>query len=386
MSRVKATMTSPTGTPMRNFSALLSTLLLASALPLCAADSANAGVANDRVIAGGSVRQSEPVDGDMIGLGGNVDVMASVKGDALLGGGDVRVRDSVQQDLYAVGGNVQLDAAVGGNARLAGGNVEIAASASIGKNLSVAGGTVEVRGPIGGNVEIASGDVLIDSAIAGDVRVAAGDLELGPNAAIGGRLIHRGPGTIKRDPAAQVGGGIARSGHREKSVRESHDGRGFGWAWSLGLIALAGLITGLFPAGTRSMAAGLRNDPGIGLLLGFITLICVPIAAVILMVTVIGIPLAFAVLLLYFLMLIVGYAAVGVVVGDAALLRLRSRDSARIGWRVGAAMAAMLLLALLAKIPVVGGVLVFVALLAGVGAIVLAIRARTSAAPHPTPA
>ena len=364
---------------MRHAATLLFTGLFSFVASVAtAADSVRAGISNDRVIAGGSVRQSEPVDGDMIGVGGNVDVMASVKGDAVLGGGDVRVRDNVQQDLYAVGGNVRVDAAIGGSARLAGGNVEIAPNASIGRNLSVAGGTVDIRGPVGGNVEVASGDVTIDSAIAGDVKVAAGSLELGPHASIGGRLVQRGHGTIKRDPAAQVAGGTTRTGLGESPSRRSYGGSGFGWSWSLGVIALAGLIAGLFPVGSRNIGEGLRNDPGIGLLLGFIALVCVPIAAVILTVTIIGIPLAFAVLLLYFLMLIVGYAAVGVVIGDAALARLRSQDAASMGWRIGAAMAAMLLLALLTRIPVVGGLLTFVALLAGVGAIVLAIRARAA--------
>jgi hypothetical protein len=83
-----------------------------------------------------------------------------------------------------------------------------------------------------------------------------------------------------------------------------------------------------------------------------------------------------AVLLLYFLMLIVGYAAVGVIVGDAALQKLRSQDASRLGWRVGAAMAAMLALALLTRIPYLGGLVTFAALLAGVGAVALALRAK----------
>jgi hypothetical protein len=148
-----------------------------------------------------------------------------------------------------------------------------------------------------------------------------------------------------------------------------------GWLWSLGLIALAGFIAGVFPA-SRGMGEGLRSDPAIGLLLGFIALVCVPIAAVVLAITIIGIPLALAVLLLYFLMLIVGYAAVGVIIGDAALATLRSQDAGAVGWRVGAAMGAMLALALLTRIPYLGGLVAFVALMGGVGAIVLALKAR----------
>jgi uncharacterized membrane protein YccF (DUF307 family) len=100
------------------------------------------------------------------------------------------------------------------------------------------------------------------------------------------------------------------------------------------------------------------------------------VSAVALAITIIGIPLALAVLLLYFLMLIVGYAAVGVIIGDAALATLRSQDARAVGWRVGAAMGAMLALALLTRIPYLGGLVAFVALMGGVGAIVLALKAR----------
>jgi hypothetical protein len=366
---------------------LLTAILLAASLPAPAADSAEARVDNDRFVAGGSVRQTQPVDGDLFGVGGNVDLAASVQGDAVVCGGDVRVRETIKQDLYACGGNVRVEAAVGRSARVAGGNVEIADSGSIGGNLSVAGGTIEIRGPVAGNVQVAAGDVLIDGPISGDVRIAAGSLELGPNARIAGKLIHRGVEKIRRDPAAQVGGGIERGPSvRVRGAERHRSGSGIGgWLWSLGLVALAGFIAGVFPVGSRNIGERLRNDPGIGLLLGFIALVCIPIAAIILVVTIIGIPLALAVLLLYFVMLIVGYAAVGVMVGDAALARLRSQDAARAGWRVGAAMAAMLALALLTRIPFIGALVTFVALLAGLGAIALAIRARTSApAPSPT--
>ena len=363
---------------MRALPVLFTGLVLAAGLPARAADSAEAQVASDRFVAGGSVRHSKPVEGDLFGVGGNFDLGAAVQGDAVLGGGDVRVRDRVAQDLYAGGGNVRIEAAVGHNARLAGGNVEIAASGSIGGNLTIGGGSVEIRGPVGGYVQIAGGDVLIDAPVGGDVRVAAGQLELGPNARIAGKLIHRGPERVKQDPVARVAGGIERGSpiHIGSEGKRRHAHGVGGWLWSLGLIALAGFIAGVFPAGSRRMGEQLRGDPGIGLLLGFIALVCVPIAAVILAVTIIGIPLALAVLLLYFLMLIVGYAAVGVMLGDAALGKLRSRDAARVGWRVGAAMSAMLALALLTRIPFVGGLVTFAALLAGLGAIVLVVRAR----------
>ena len=220
--------------------------------------------------------------------------------------------------------------------------------------------------------------MLIDSAIGGDVKVATGDLELGPNARIAGRLVHTGHTKINRDPAAQVLGGIEhRSSLRADGESRRARGMRFGWIWTLGLVALAAFIAGVFPAASRTMGESLRGEPGMAMLLGFITLVCVPVAAILLTITLIGIPLAVGVLLLYVVMLIVGYAALAVVIGDAALARLRAKDATHAAWRMGAAALAMVGLALLARLPIFGGLVVFVALLAGVGAIVLAIRMRT---------
>lgn len=367
---------------------LLAAVVLATQLPpALAQDGVQADLANDRFVAGGTVRQETPVGGDLFGMAGTFDLAASVRGDAVLAGGDVRVRDTVGRDLYAGGGNVRVDGAVAGSAHLAGGNVEVSRAGRIGGNLSVAGGSIEIRGPVDGNVDAAGGDVVIDSDIAGDVRFAGGGIELGPNARIGGRLVHRGPDNIRRDPAAQVSGGVERGkASRVHSRRDA--GHGAGWLWTLGLIALAGLIAGIFPVGSQRLGERLRGEPALALAFGFVALVCVPVAAVILMITIIGIPVALAVLLLYFLILIVGYAAAAVVIGDTALARLRSQDAARVGWRVAAAMLAMLVLALLGRIPFVGSLVVFAALLAGVGAVILLLRARheAKATAPPTPA
>jgi len=358
----------------------LTAAALSLALSAAAAeDVAEARIAGDRFVAGGSVNHAKPAEGDLVGLAGSLDLRASVGGDAILAGGDLRVRESVAHNVFATGGNVRLDGSVGRSARLAGGNVTIAREASIGGNLSVAGGTVEIRGPVAGAIQAAGGDVVIDSTVGGDVHVAAGQLELGPNARIEGRLKYHGPDRMRIDPAARVSGGVSRierSPMRDRSWRVGGPGA---WVWTLGLVALAAFVAAAFPAGSRRMGESLRADPAMALVLGFITLVCVPVAAILLMVTIIGIPLAIVLMLLYFLVLLVGYAAVAVVIGDAALARFRAADATRTGWRASSAMAAMAALALLTSIPYLGKLALFAVLLAGVGTMVLAVRAHREA-------
>lgn len=344
----------------------------------------------DRFIAGGTVRHDTPVDGDLIGVGGDVEITAAVKGDMVVMGGDVRLRAPVGGDVYAGGGTVTIESSVGGNARIAGGNAEVTGAGSVTGNLSIAGGDVVILGPVKGHVQAAGGNVLIDSEIGGDVSTGAGTLELGPNARIAGKLEHKGPDEIRRHPDAQVAGGIEKKEVRTREARRhaetvtrDHSFSLGGWLWTLGLIGLAALLAAAFPGAARRLGAELSENTGLVFLLGFCALAGLPIFAILLMVTIIGLPLALIVVLLYFLLLLLGYVAIAVAMGDLALNRYKSEMAARLGWRVAAAVLAMLALALLGRIPFLGGVVIFAALLAGIGAIMLSLRPR-SAAPAAT--
>jgi hypothetical protein len=210
--------------------------------------------------------------------------------------------------------------------------------------------------------------------------VASGDLKLGPNARIAGRLIHYGA-HVTRDPAAVVEGGIVERVRERSRDRIKVHRSGGGWWWTLGFVVLAALLAAAFPREVQRVGGALRAHPSVALFAGFVALICVPFAAIILMITIIGLPLALVVMLLYALLLMVGYAAAGVLLGDAALRRLRAQDAARVWYRIGAAMLAMLLLALIAKVPVLGGFVVLAAMLVGMGAIVMSVVRPAEPAP-----
>src|SRR5207253_5267521 len=111
--------------------------------------------------------------------------------------------------------------------------------------------------------------------------------------------------------------------------------------------------------------AEMRAHPWIALLAGLIALVCIPAAAILLMITIVGIPLAVLAILLYGALLIVGYVLTAVTLGDIALDRARPAGTARAGWRMGAAALAVVVLALLARIPGVGSTVVLVAIVFG---------------------
>lgn len=344
-------------------------------------------IGSDTFVFGGSVRIDQPVAGDLIAAGGNVDVDAAVEGDAVLAGGNLRVNAGVGQNLYAAGGRLMLDSAVGRNVRVAAGQVDIGAKASIGRNLTVGGGQVSVRGPVKGSVMVGGGRVLIDAVVDGDVSSTAGRLTLGPNARIGGALRYRSSEAIERDPAAQVTGAVVQSALPGRAASAAtgrgwdsdHHGRmgwwggmgmGIGWFWAIGLMALAAVLVSAWPAGTQRIAATWRQRWGWSVLWGFVTLVCVPAAAVLLMVTIIGMPIAMLALLLFAGLLLVGYTASGIALGQWALSRWRADAADRPGWRMASAALAVLALAVLGAVPLLGMWVALLAMLAGMGAIV----------------
>jgi cytoskeletal protein CcmA (bactofilin family) len=346
---------------------------------------------SDHIVFGGSLRIDRPVSGDLIAAGGNLDVDAPVSGDAIVAGGNVRLSAAVGQDVYAAGGRIAVDAPIGHNLRIGAGQVDLGPKGSVAGNVSIAGGQVTLRGPVKGVVQVGGGRVLIDGPVQGDVLAGAGQIELGPNARLAGALRYRSGNELRRDPAAQVAGavermslpGIGRDGSaRSERIARAPFGGGAAWLWTLGLMVLAAVLVGGLPLSSRLVAQAWRARPGQSLLFGFIALVCIPVAALILLVSIIGIPLALLTLLLYGVLLLVGYVASGVALGEWALTRLRADAAGRTGWRIAAAMLAVLALALLGAVPYVGAVVALFAVLAGIGAIVLRFMpARWSSAP-----
>ncbi|HUI98867.1 MAG TPA: polymer-forming cytoskeletal protein [Usitatibacter sp.] len=300
-------------------------------------------------------------------------------------GGDVDISRPVEGRLVAVGGSVTVKAPVHGDVRAAGGDVHLDSTATITGDVALAGGRITLDGPIQGNLRAAGGHVEIDGPVTGDASVAAGTLELGPAARIEGSLVFHG-GELHRDPAAQVIGGIEQAPHRWR-VHERLRSEPFlhGWIWTAGLLVLAALIAAALPDASRRMAQELRERPWITPLLGLLALTSIPIGALLLIVTIIGIPVAVLALIGYVALLLLAYAWVAVVAGGMLLDRVKPEIAARTAWRVWAAVLAMLVLAILAHAPFVGGLVKLAALVVGVGMIVAAIfRQSQPAQAHPT--
>jgi cytoskeletal protein CcmA (bactofilin family) len=338
---------------------------------------------SDRFSAGCPLRIVQPVAGDLLAASCDLEVGSAVAGDAALAGGSVRLDANVGGGVYAAGGKVFLNGSVGRNVRASGGHLEIGPGAKVSGNVSAAGGDVAMRGAVKGYLQVAGGHVLIDGPVDGDVVASGGQVELGPNARIGGKLRYR-TGDFKRDPAAQVAGSVEALAARGAMHADGSPWRrraGGGWIWSAGVMLMAALFAAALPGVSTRMAGELRSHPGLALLWGLVAFACIPVAIVLLLITIIGIPLALLALFSFFVLLIAGQAVTAASVADIALRRYKPEAAVRVAWRTGAAILAALALALLARIPVLGVLVVLVAMLIGIGVIAAWVFHRPASAP-----
>lgn len=345
----------------------------------------NHDIATDHFSAGRSVEVDRPVAGDSIAAGAEVALSSNVSGDVILAGGEVRIDGEASQNVYAAGGRVVVDGAVGRNARIAGGRVDIGRRAQIAGNASIAAGRVNVAGNVKGYLQATGGRVYIDGAVGGDVEAAGGEVALGPNARVAGTLRYRSPDALEQDPRAVVSGGIERLAARGPTGpgRASH--WVVRWIWTIGLMVLAALLVTALPGFSARVSRRVSKRFPLSMLLAFVAIVCVPVAAIVLLATGIGAPLGILTALAYPGLLLVGYASAGVALGDAILRRAKSDHADVKRWRTAFAALGVLAISLAGWIPWVGGFVRLVALLVGVGALIFQAWAAASSCPAGSP-
>ena len=346
-------------------------------------DAVEREVGSDHFAAGGMLNLTEPVPGDAFLAGGQVAVATQVNGDLVVAGGEVSVGGSVGDDLYAAGGDVKLDSIVSGNARLAGGDVSVGPATVIAGAATLTGARVTFDGNTHGYLHASGASVRLDGEVHGDAEIRSEELIVGPQTHVRGRLVYHGPGEPVVPEGAVIEGGVEY--HQARASRyfgDSHGrwvdhGRGVGSVlWFAGVFVAGALFLTLFPGYSTRAAEAIAREPAKVLGLGLAILVCVPFVAILLLITIIGIPLALLVIPLYLLLLFLGWVTTALFIAQRGLAAARAGKPATPGWRLLALFLGLVALWLLQRVPLVGGLIVFVALVAGVGALVWQAWAR----------
>lgn len=283
-------------------------------------------------------------------------------------GGTVIVRGTVDGDLTAAAGHVLVEGNVTGDATVAGGSVAYAGS--VVGNATTYAGDVELRqgGEIGGLFEAVAGNAALNGTIGSDARVQAEKLVVGAGTVIGGDLVHATQ-TLDLSNEATINGSI-------RGV-DSIDIAPFQMDLPLGSVILYGFLVNLVvgalllllvPGFSLRVADRVRERPLFSLGVGIVTLLVTPVILALLAITIIGIPLAVIGLIMYLVAIWLAniYGSIGI---GRTVLAAVNRTNKWLALVIG-----LVIVSLLGAIPVVGGLIHFLVLLVGLGAMVLRVR------------
>jgi hypothetical protein len=236
---------------------------------------------------------------------------------------------------------------------------------------------VRVEGVLDRDLQIAGATVELAGEIRKPVHMTAENLHILPSVRILGPLTYKGASEARIAEGAIINGPITYDRIPEREARRA---RAFpavsALLFSIHLF-LAGLLVVIFlPRVETSIVATLRAQPGKSLLAGFVLLVTTPVAAVLLIVSVLGLPIGLALGAFYAVALFVGVIAMALFVGDVEARLLKMGPMVSRGQHALLLLAGVLTLALLRAL--MGGLIVFVSVLFGLGALMLAAYQRYS--------
>jgi cytoskeletal protein CcmA (bactofilin family) len=320
--------------------------------------------------ASNQIRISIPVDGDVVIAGRVLDIDGEIAGDILAAGWRVSVRKPVSDDVRIAGAEVSVNAPVDGDVTLAGGDVTLGSDARVMGRAWLTGGTVRANGVFERELQIAGGTVQIAGEVRKPLTVIAETLEIQPTARILGPLTYKSPREARIMTGASIAGPITFTRIETEEARRAHSLAGVSSLLFVIHLVIAGLLfLLLLPRFVTAGVETLRAQPWRSLLLGFTLLVTVPIAALILVVTVLGAPVGVSLVALYLVALLLGILTTAYCIGEveAGWLKIARPPGAR--RQAAVLIAGVVTLALLRAIA--GGLVVFVAILFGLGALAL---------------
>ncbi|OGA39975.1 MAG: hypothetical protein A3G24_14005 [Betaproteobacteria bacterium RIFCSPLOWO2_12_FULL_62_13] len=323
---------------------------------------------------GAEVMIDAPVSGDLFAAAGRISVDHPVSGDAVLAAGSIDLRSGIGDDLRAAGGFVSVTGRVSGEALIAGGSIAFGPDTEVLGRVWLAGGDIAVAGSLANGLRVYGKNILLLGEVNGEVRLTGERIEILPSARINGDIIYSSNQEIRIVPGAWVRGTITRAPGSFEFPHPKFDVPGLPALRPLlflGLLAAGALLLVLFPRFTAASLQTVQAAPLKSLGLGIAILFSLPPVILLLIITIIGVPIALALAAFYAVALLTGYLVTAFFIGEKLARAVRRQIEPTFGLRIGSLAAALLLLWLAYTIPYVGGFVILIALIVGLGAMVL---------------
>jgi len=305
------------------------------------------------------------VTGDLVVVGHRIEISGSVEGNLLAFGESVIVRGKVGGLALSVASSYDLrGATVGGDLWVAGDKVEIGHDARVRRNASVLAETATVEGAVDKDLYTIADTMELSGILGGNLEAFGDRLRLLGDAQIGGnvRFRTRHADRLHRADTVRVAGEVEFLDLPRRFQASNRYATVEFYLWQVarlvGAFVVGSVFLWLLPrCRSMSIAAGIDGLKTAGV--GFLTLVSVPIVAVLAAFTLVGLPLSLIAIAAWMVMVYLAKVVVGLVVG-----RMLLNESASFAVTLLAGLAIVIVAV---NLPYLGGIINFVLTIVGLG-------------------
>jgi cytoskeletal protein CcmA (bactofilin family) len=320
--------------------------------------------------AGDSIAIDGTVNGDVLAAGKRVVVRGHITGILITAAESVVIQGRVDGSTAAFGRDVDLTGAeLGRNVYGFGQHVTLGSTGTVAANAVVFGQSANLAGSVGRDVVGFGSSVEISGPVGGDVTAYGETVTILGPAKINGNVVAHVPdeSALRVAPDATVSGNVSTQiegpRHGRETTKPVASVGGYVARFAAAFIA-GGLLLWLLPLlrtahlenGTDALISG-----GVGLL----TLVALPVAALIVAITIIGLPIAFVAIVLWIAAVYFAKILLAHFLGKTILDMRLDQPHFLLALAVG-----LVLVFILISVPFVGGVLNFLLTIVGLGMIV----------------
>jgi len=293
---------------------------------------------------------------------------------------DLDVLGEVKGSVRGFAQNINVNGKLGRNLLVFCYTLDVKPDAEIEKDITAFCGKMTLDGKLGGSLKGGVGELIISGVVNGDVSIEAEKITLMPTARIEGDFKYESEKEAKIESGAQVSGETVWTEidtEKEKKPKSIFTGKSIimEMLFLLALMVTGIVLTLIFKKNAQQAKQAISNYFLKTLGLGFVFMVCIPIAILILLITILGIPIAIIALFVYAILVYIAKIPVATFVGEKILKALGKQGEPSLIWSM---LLGLVVLTLVLNIPYLEWPIYFVVLFTGFGAIISSQRRSVS--------
>lgn len=318
-----------------------------------------------------NVEFNENVEGDSALAGNIVDVIGNIDGIGFIAGNTVNIDGSLEYG-FAAGNEVNIAGHIAKSLYLAGNTINFADNSSVGRDIKIVGQKINLAGKLERHVDVVGTKITMKSGttVYGDVNLDANNIVVEDNVTIHGTLSYN-----ENANATISDNTMITDIEKLATVEESNGIDANAVLSSIVNLVIVFLVISILLPQTIEKTNNLYKKPSFGLYVrnigaGILILICIPLIAMLLLLSNIGIALGLILAALYVIALYLAYIYSGFLVGEILLIKvLKLKVNKYLSGIIG-----IIILKLLTLIPILGTIIGFLAITLGLTTLWLLIK------------